>query len=74
MIVYILQQSPPQRLNNDVLAVSLIENTPKFATGVGLIKYGSRNMHKGKSKFTIRDKNIYDKVRGSMRSWIRDLF
>ncbi len=49
-----------------------VVNSPKFATAVGLIKYGSRNMQK--SKFTIRDKNIYDKVRGSMRSWIRDLF
>jgi cell division protein FtsA len=51
-----------------------VVNSPKYATGVGLIKYGARNMSKGKSKFTIRDKNIYDKVRGSMRSWIRDLF
>jgi cell division protein FtsA len=51
-----------------------VVNSPKFATGVGLIKYGARNMQKSKSKFTIREKNIYDKVRGSMRSWIKDLF
>lgn len=51
-----------------------VVNSPKYATGVGLIKYGARNMQKSKSKFTIRDKNIYDKVRGSMRSWIKDLF
>lgn len=51
-----------------------VVNSPKYATGVGLIKYGSRNVTKSKSKFTIRDKNIYDKVRGSMRSWIKDLF
>ena len=49
-----------------------VVNSPKFATGVGLLKYGARNSTK--SKFTIRDKNIYDKVRGSMRSWIKDLF
>ncbi|MGZ3699446.1 MAG: cell division protein FtsA [Bdellovibrionota bacterium] len=49
-----------------------VVNSPKFATGVGLIRFGSRNM--AKSKFTIREKNIYDKVRGSMRSWIKDLF
>ena len=28
----------------------------------------------GVSRFPIREKNIYDKVRGSMRSWIKDLF
>ena len=49
-----------------------VVNSPKFATGVGLLKYGARNL--SKSKFPIREKNIYDKVRGSMRSWIRDLF
>jgi len=49
-----------------------IVNSPKFATGVGLLKYGSRNLVR--AKFPIREKNIYDKVRGSMRSWIRDLF
>jgi len=37
-----------------------------------LLKFGAR---KGsKSKFPIREKHIYDKVRGSMRSWIKDLF
>jgi len=49
-----------------------VVNSPKYATGVGLLKYGARNMQK--SRFQIREKNIYDKVRGSMRSWIRDLF
>ena len=49
-----------------------VVNSPKFATGVGLLKFGAR---KGsKSKFPIREKHIYDKVRGSMRSWIKDLF
>lgn len=49
-----------------------VVNSPKFATGVGLLKYGGRNG--SKAKFQIREKNIYDKVRGSMRSWIKDLF
>ena len=49
-----------------------VVNSPKFATGVGLIKYGANNLQK--SRFPIREKNIYDKVRGSMRSWIKDLF
>lgn len=49
-----------------------VVNSPKFATGVGLLKYGARSG--SKSKFMIREKNIYDKVRGSMRTWIKDLF
>lgn len=49
-----------------------IVSSPKFATGVGLVKYGARNG--SKARFQIRDKNIYDKVRGSMRTWIKDLF
>jgi cell division protein FtsA len=49
-----------------------VVNSPKFATGVGLLKYGGRTG--SKAKFQIREKNIYDKVRGSMRTWIRDLF
>lgn len=49
-----------------------IVNSPKFATGVGLLKYGAGNLQR--SKFPIRDRNIYDKVRGSMRAWIKDLF
>ncbi|MGK5090346.1 cell division protein FtsA [Bdellovibrionota bacterium FG-2] len=52
-----------------------VVNSPKFATAVGLVKWGSRNMHKGqKSRFNIREKHIYDKVKGSMKSWLRDLF
>ena len=48
----------------------------KFATAVGLLKYGARNVHRSakKSKFMIRENNIYDKVRGSMKGWIKDLF
>lgn len=49
-----------------------VVSSPKFATGVGLLKYGARNG--AKTKFQIREKNIYDKVRGSMRNWIQDLF
>ena len=49
-----------------------VVNSPKFATGVGLIRYGARNLQR--AKFPIREKNVYDKVKGSMRSWIKDLF
>ena len=49
-----------------------VVNSPKSATGVRLLKYGARNRQK--SKFPIRERNIYDKVKGSMRSWMKDLF
>lgn len=49
-----------------------VVNSPKYATAVGLVKYGART--RVKARFPIREKNIYDKVRGSMRSWIKDLF
>ena len=49
-----------------------VVNSPKYATGVGLLKYGARQMQR--TRFPIREKNIYDKVRGSMRSWMKDLF
>ncbi len=53
-----------------------VVNSPKFATAVGLLKYGARNSIRPskKSKFMIRENNIYDKVRGSMKGWIKDLF
>jgi cell division protein FtsA len=53
-----------------------VVNSPKFATGVGLLKYGCRNLTRTnrKSRFMIRENNIYDKVRGSMKAWIKDLF
>ncbi len=49
-----------------------VVNSPQFSTGVGLLKYGARNLTK--AKFPIRDRNIYGKIRGSMRTWIKDLF
>ena len=49
-----------------------VVNSPKFATGVGLVRYGARNTKK--AKFSIRERNIYEKIRGSMKSWVKDLF
>ncbi len=49
-----------------------VVHSPKFATGVGLLKFGARD--NTRAKYPIREKNIYDKIRGSMRSWIKELF
>lgn len=51
-----------------------VVNSPKFATGVGLLKYACRK-NAARGKFQARDRvNVYEKVRSSMRGWIKDLF
>ncbi len=49
-----------------------VVNSPKYSTGVGLLRYGAKQTTK--AKYPIREKNIYDKIRGSMKTWIKDLF
>ena len=62
----------------DIKGPKEIVSSPKYATGVGLLKYGAKNI--ANSRLPIRDELIYDeenfynKVRGSMRAWIKDLF
>ncbi len=69
---FIFEMPVKRGLPQNIGGLRDVVNSPKFATAVGLLKYGSRNLQK--SKFPIREKNIYDKVRGSMRTWIKDLF
>ena len=49
-----------------------VVKSPKYATGVGLVLYGSRNSDV--RHFRVRDENVYHKVRGRMKSWIGELF
>lgn len=69
---YIFEMPVKRGLPHSIGGLRDVVNSPKFATAVGLLKYGAKA--KGKTRFPIREKNIYDKVRGSMRSWMRDLF
>ena len=69
---FIFEMPVKRGLPHSIGGLRDVVNSPKFATGVGLVKYGLRNM--AKTRFPIREKNIYDKVRGSMRNWIKDLF
>ena len=73
---YVFEMPVKRGIPSGIGGLRDVVNSPKFATGVGLLQYGARNLgrHLGRNRFTIRDKNIYDKVRGSMRSWIKDLF
>lgn len=53
-----------------------VVNSPKFSTGVGLLKYAARK-NVGRGKFPMRmssSTNVYDKVRASMKGWLKDLF
>ena len=47
-------------------------NSPMYATGVGLVLYGSRN--KVQSRFKVGEKNIFSKVTHRMREWIGEFF
>ncbi len=47
-------------------------NSPMYATGVGLVLYGSKNMVK--SRFKVGEGNIFSKVTHRMREWIGEFF
>ncbi len=47
-------------------------NSPIYATGVGLVMYGSRN--RSRSRFRIGEPNIFAKVSRRMRDWLGEFF
>ena len=47
-------------------------NSPMYATGVGLVLYGSRNMVQ--SRFKKGEGNIFSKVTHRMKEWIEEFF
>jgi len=47
-------------------------NSPMYATGVGLVLYGSRN--KVQARFRVGEKNIFSKVTHRMKEWIGEFF
>jgi cell division protein FtsA len=47
-------------------------NSPMYATGVGLVLYGSRN--KEQARFKVGEGNIFTKVTHRMREWIGEFF
>ena len=46
--------------------------SPIYATGVGLVLYGSRN--RAQSRFRVGEGNVFSKVTHRMREWIGDFF
>jgi cell division protein FtsA len=49
-----------------------VVSSPIHATGVGLVKYGSRNLQS--KNFMIGQENIYDKVARRMKEWFGEFF
>ena len=47
-------------------------HSPMYATGVGLVLYGSK--HETQSRFKIGEANIFSKVTHRMREWIGEFF
>ena len=49
-----------------------VVNWPIYATGVGLVKYGSRNLQT--RNFVIGDENLFDRVVRRMKEWFEEFF
>ena len=49
-----------------------VVNSPMYATGVGLILYGSR--HHGNGNFKVGEKNLFSKVTARMKKWFEEFF
>ena len=46
-------------------------NNPIYATGVGLVIYGAKRQES--KKFTIRDKNIFNRIMTRMKRWFQEV-
>jgi len=56
----------------DIGGLTDVVNSPVYATGVGLVKYGSRNMQT--RNFSIGQENVFDKVVRRMKEWFGEFF
>jgi cell division protein FtsA len=48
-----------------------VVNNPMYATGVGLVMYGARNI--SVKKFRIRDRNIFNSIIQRMKKWFKEV-
>jgi cell division protein FtsA len=49
-------------------------SSPIYATGVGLVLYGSQHRGQGQSRFKVGEGNIFSKVTHRMKEWIGEFF
>jgi cell division protein FtsA len=59
-------------LPTDIGGLTDVVNSPIYATGVGLLKYGSRNMQT--RNFVIGQENLFDRVTRRMKEWFGEFF
>ena len=64
----------PVRRGNplDIGGLTDVVNSPIYATGVGLVKYGSMNTQA--QNFKIGEKNIFERVSRRMKEWFSEFF
>jgi cell division protein FtsA len=64
----------PVRIGTPIGIGGLVDlvNSPIYATGVGLVLYGSKS--KDQSRFKVGERNIFGKVTSRMKGWIREFF
>ncbi len=55
-----------------IVGLTDVVKSPMYATGVGLVLYGSK--HQDLRFFKARDENVYHKVKSRMRSWLGEIF
>ncbi len=51
-----------------------IVNNPMYATGVGLVIYGTKSSSGRKRNFSRFDNNIFSKVTQRMKQWVKEFF
>ena len=56
----------------DIGGLTDVVNSPVYATGVGLVKYGSRNL--STKNFSIGQENLFDRVTRRMKEWFGEFF
>jgi len=59
-------------LPRDIGGLIDVVNSPIYATGVGLVKYGSKNQ--GRQQFKIGQDNVFEKVILRMKEWFNEFF
>jgi cell division protein FtsA len=65
-----VRRGVPQRIGG----LTDVVNSPVYATGVGLIVYGSRNSGAREFPTTKSENNLFGSVFGRMKSWFREFF
>ncbi|MBR5997900.1 MAG: cell division protein FtsA [Deltaproteobacteria bacterium] len=57
----------------DLGGLTDVVNSPVFATGVGLVKYGGKNIERAKQGFSNTE-NVFSKIMLHMKDWFGDFF